>query len=151
MGFVKEFKEFAMKGNLIDMAVGVVIGAAFGKVVSAFIDGIVMPPIGKLMGNMNFSELYISISDKVNAANSALVNSKLSLADAKKLGPVLAYGEFLTMVIDFLIVALTVFVVIKGMNRMKRKQAAEAAPAAPPEPTKEEVLLTEIRDILKNK
>lgn len=148
MGFMKEFKEFAMKGNLIDMAIGVVIGAAFGKVVSAFIDGIVMPPIGKLMGNMNFSELYFSISDKVDAAKTAAGGS-LSLADAKKIGPVVAYGEFLTMVIDFIIVAFVVFMVIKMMNRMKKKQ--EEAPAAPPAPSKEELLLTEIRDILKNK
>lgn len=147
MGFVKEFKEFAMKGNLIDMAIGVVIGTAFGKVISAFIDGVVMPPIGKLMGGVDFSNLYMSLSDKIDAAQAA---GPLALADAKALGPVIAYGAFLTVVIDFLIVALVVFMVIKGMNRMKKKQA-EAAPAPPPGPTKEEVLLTEIRDALRSK
>lgn len=146
MGFVKEFKEFAMKGNLIDMAVGVVIGAAFGKVVSAFIDGIVMPPIGKLMGNVDFNNLYMSLSDKVDAAIAAN-GGNLSIDKAKELGPVMAYGSFITMVIDFLIVAFVVFSIIKMMNRMKKK--AEEAPAAPPAPTKEEVLLTEIRDLLK--
>lgn len=146
---LKEFKQFAMRGNLIDMAVGVIIGAAFGKVVSAFIDGIVMPPIGKLMGNMNFSELYFSISENVDKANAALNGVTLPLAEAQKLGPVIAYGQFLTMVLDFLIVAFVVFMVIRTMNRMKK--AEEAAPAAPPAPTKEETLLTEIRDILKSK
>ncbi|TND08540.1 MAG: large conductance mechanosensitive channel [Bacteroidetes bacterium] len=148
MGFIKEFKEFALKGNLIDMAVGVVIGTAFTKLVSAFIDGIVMPPIGKLMGNMNFSELYYSISPKVDLVQKA-AGGNLSLAEAKKIGPVIAYGNFLTMLIDFLIVAFVVFMVIKMMNRLKRKE--EAAPATPPPPSKEELLLTEIRDILKNK
>ena len=146
MGFVKEFKEFAMKGNLIDMAVGVVIGAAFGKVVSAFIDGMVMPPIGKLMGNVDFNNLYFSLSEKVDAAITAN-GGNLSIDKAKELGPVMAYGSFITMLIDFLIVAFVVFSIIKMMNRMKKK--AEEAPAAPPAPTKEEVLLTEIRDLLK--
>lgn len=149
MGFMKEFKEFAMKGNLIDMAVGVVIGAAFGKVVSAFIDGMVMPPIGKLMGNVDFNNLYFSMSEKVDAAIAANGGNAIGIEEAKKLGPVVAYGSFITMVIDFLIVAFVVFVIIKMMNRMKKK--AEEAPAAPPAPSKEEVLLTEIRDILKNK
>lgn len=149
MGFFKEFKEFAMKGNLIDMAVGVVIGAAFGKVVSSFIDGMVMPPIGKLMGNVDFNNLYFSMSDKVDAAIAANNGNAIAIEEAKKLGPVVAYGSFITMIIDFLIVAFVVFIIIKMMNRLKRKE--EAAPAAPPEPSKEELLLTEIRDILKNK
>ncbi len=147
MGFVKEFKEFAMKGNLIDMAVGVVIGAAFGKVVSAFIDGVVMPPIGKLMGNVDFNNLYFSLNDKVDAAIAANGGNLIAIEKAKELGPVIAYGSFITMVIDFLIVAFVVFSIIKMMNRMKKKEAE--APAAPPAPTKEEVLLTEIRDLLK--
>ncbi|MGL4597346.1 MAG: large conductance mechanosensitive channel protein MscL [Bacteroidia bacterium] len=148
MGFVKEFKEFALKGNLIDMAIGVVIGAAFGKVVTAFIDGMVMPMIGKLLNNVDFNNLYMSISDKVDAANLA-AGQPLALEDAKKIGPVVAYGSFITMVIDFLIVALVVFMVIKAINKTKKKQ--EEAPAAPPAPSKEEVLLTEIRDALRTK
>lgn len=127
MGFIKEFKDFAMRGNLMDMAVAVVIGAAFGKVVSAFIDGIIMPLVGIITGGVNFDTLtYVTGS-----------------------GVVIKYGGFITQVVDFLVVALVVFMVIKGMNRMKKKQ--EAAPAAPAAPTKDQELLSEIRDLLKNK
>jgi large conductance mechanosensitive channel len=146
MGFVKEFKEFALKGNLVDMAIGVVIGGAFGKVVTAFIDGMIMPLIGKMVGNVDFNNLYMSLSDTVDAA--LTTNSKLPLEEAKKLGPVIAYGSFITVALDFIIVALVLFMVIKMMNRMKKQQEAEA-PAAPPAPSKEEVLLTEIRDALR--
>lgn len=151
MGMMKEFKEFAMRGNLIDMAVGVVIGGAFGKVVSAFIDGMVMPLIGKISGGVDFSNAYISLSEKVDVAKAAAAatNTPFSLADAKTHGPVFAWGNFVTVVIDFLIVAFVVFMVIRTMNKMKKKQEeAPAAPAAPPAPSKEEILLTEIRDAL---
>lgn len=147
MGFVQEFKDFAMRGNLVDLAVGVVIGGAFGKVVTAFIDGMVMPVIGMLTGGVDFNNLYFSLSEKVNAAQAATPG--LPIEEAKKLGAVIAYGSFITVVIDFLVVALVIFMVIKAMNRMKKKQAeAPAAPVAPPAPTKEELLLTEIRDAL---
>ena len=147
MGMMKEFKEFAMRGNLVDLAVGVVIGGAFGKVVSGFIDGMVMPLIGMVTGGVDFNNMYVSLSDKVTEA--MVANPQLPIADAKALGPVIAYGSFITVLIDFLVVAFVVFMVIKGMNRMKKKQEeAPAAPAAPPAPSKEEILLTEIRDAL---
>ncbi|MCK9612390.1 MAG: large-conductance mechanosensitive channel protein MscL [Bacteroidales bacterium] len=137
---VKEFKEFAVKGNMIDMAVGIIIGAAFGKIVSSLVNDIIMPPLGKLLGNVNFTDLYYAMDGVAYE----------SLAKAKEAGaPVFAYGNFIQTVIDFLIIAITIFMIIKGINRMKRKK--EEAPAAPPAPTKEETLLTEIRDILKNK
>ncbi|MDD4213187.1 MAG: large-conductance mechanosensitive channel protein MscL [Bacteroidales bacterium] len=140
MSIVKEFKEFAVKGNMIDMAVGIIIGAAFGKIVSSLVNDIIMPPLGKLLGNVNFTDLYYAMDGVAYE----------SLAKAKEAGaPVFAYGNFIQTVIDFLIIAITIFMIIKGINRMKRKK--EEAPAAPPAPTKEETLLTEIRDILKNK
>ncbi|HOV10129.1 MAG TPA: large-conductance mechanosensitive channel protein MscL [Bacteroidales bacterium] len=140
MGIVKEFKEFAVKGNMMDMAVGIIIGAAFGKIVSSLVNDIIMPPLGKLLGNVNFTDLYYAMDGKVYE----------SLAKAKEAGaPVFAYGNFIQTVIDFLIIAFVIFMIIKGMNSLKKKK--EEAPAAPPAPTKEETLLTEIRDILKNK
>jgi large conductance mechanosensitive channel len=138
----KEFKAFALKGNLVDLAIGVVMGTAFGKVVTAFIDGMVMPVIGKIMGNVDFNNLYIPLNEAVVTAKAATPN--LTLEDAQKVGPVIAYGSFITVGIDFLIVALVVFMVIKALSRMKK--AEEAAPVAPPA---SEVLLTEIRDLLK--
>jgi large conductance mechanosensitive channel len=146
MGLAKEFKEFAMRGNLVDLAVGVVIGGAFGKVVTAFIDGMVMPLIAKLTGGVDFNNLYMSLSDEVTAAKALVPN--LPLEDAKKLGAVLAYGSFITVLIDFLVVAFVIFMVIKAMNRMKKKEEAAPAPA-PAGPTKEELLLTEIRDAIR--
>ncbi len=137
---LKEFKEFAMKGNVIDLAVGVIIGAAFGKIVASIVEDILMPPIGKIAGNLDFSNLYIPLSEKITAG--------MSLADAKKLGPVIAYGNFLTILINFLIVAFCIFLVVKAINTLKKAQPA--APAAPPEPPKQEVLLAEIRDLLKS-
>jgi large conductance mechanosensitive channel len=140
MGLVKEFKEFAVKGNMMDMAVGIIIGAAFGKIVSSLVSDIIMPPLGKLLGNVNFTDLFYAMDGAVYK----------SLADAKAAGaPVFAYGNFIQTVIDFLIIALAIFLIIKGMNSMKKKE--EEAPAAPPAPTKEETLLTEIRDLLKVK
>lgn len=143
MGMFKEFKEFALKGNLVDMAIAFVMGGAFGKVVSAFIDGLVMPLVGLIQGGKDFSNLYIGLTDKTKEAAA----SGLSLDKAKELGAVLAYGKFLTVAIEFLIVAFVMFMVVKAMNKMKKQEAA--APAAPPEPTATEKLLAEIRDSLK--
>jgi large conductance mechanosensitive channel len=142
MGFISEFKEFAMKGNLIDLAVGFVMGAAFGKVTSAFIDGMVMPLVGMLQGK-DFSNLYVGLSD---AAQKAATDG-VSLAKAKEVGPVFAWGAFLTVTIEFIVVAFVMFLIIKGVNSMKKKEAA--APAAPAEPSAQEKLLGEIRDLLK--
>ncbi|MBV9617654.1 MAG: large conductance mechanosensitive channel protein MscL [Verrucomicrobia bacterium] len=108
----KEFKEFAVKGNAIDLAVGVIIGAAFGKIVSSIVEDLLMPPVGRLVGNLDFSNLYIPLSDKVTPG--------LSLAEAKKLGPVFAYGNFISISINFLIVAFCIFLVVKGINRLKK-------------------------------
>ena len=138
MGVFQEFKEFASKGNVVDLAVGVIIGGAFGKIVSSFVEDIVMPPIGLLVGRVDFKELYVSLSG----------GSYPSLAEAKKAGAVtLNYGSFLQNVLTFLIVAFSVFLIVKGVNRFKRAQ--EAAP--PTGPSKEVQLLTEIRDSLQNK
>lgn len=140
MSMIKEFKEFAMKGNVVDLAVGVIIGVAFGKVVTSVVNDIIMPPIGKAMGGVNFSDLFINL----DAAKGPFT----SLKAAKDAGAaVIAYGSFINTVIDFTIVAFCIFMIIKGMNAMKKKPAP--APAAPPEPTKEEKLLSEIRDVLK--
>ena len=136
---LKEFREFAMKGNVVDLAVGVIIGAAFGAIVSSLVGDVIMPVIGAITGGLDFSNYFIPLSDKVTAA---------SLVEAKKQGAVLAWGSFLTLVINFVIIAWVLFLVIRGMNKMLRKEKAEEAP---PAPSKEEVLLTEIRDILKAK
>jgi large conductance mechanosensitive channel len=141
MSMIKEFKEFAMRGNVVDLAVGVIIGAAFGKIVTSMVNDILMPPIGKAMGGVNFTDLFINLDRSKGAF--------ASLKAAKDAGAaVIAYGTFINTVIDFVIVAFCIFLVIKGMNRLKRKPAP-AAPAPPPEPTREEKLLAEIRDILK--
>ena len=115
----KEFKEFAVKGNAIDLAVGVIIGAAFGKIVSSVVEDLLMPPVGRVAGNLDFSNLYIPLSDKITPG--------LALAEAKKLGPVFAYGNFISITINFLIVAFCVFLLVKGINRMK-KPSPTAAP-----------------------
>ena len=133
---LKEFKDFAMRGNVIDLAVAVVIGAAFNKIVGSLVDGIIMPIIG-IFGKADFSNYFLPLSSAVTATN---------LVDAKKQGGVLAYGDFITNVIQFLIVAAALFLVIKAMNAMKTP--APAAPAAPPPPSDEVVLLTQIRDSL---
>jgi large conductance mechanosensitive channel len=146
MSMIKEFKEFAMKGNVVDLAVGVIIGAAFGKVVTSMVNDVLMPPIGKMMGGVNFSDLIINLDSSKMAKDGSVIKS---LAQAKEAGAaVIAYGSFINTIIDFIIVAFCIFMVIKGMNALKKKPAP-AAPAAPPEPTKEEKLLTEIRDVLK--
>lgn len=140
MGFVSEFKQFAIKGNVVDLAVGVIIGAAFGKIVDSVVNDLITPLVG-IFFKADFSNIYIPLSDKVPKG--------LALADAKKLGPVFAWGNFLTVTINFLILAFIVFLIVKGINALKRKE--EAAPSAPPAPSKEEVLLTEIRDLLAKK
>ncbi|MBE0540028.1 MAG: large conductance mechanosensitive channel protein MscL [Verrucomicrobia bacterium] len=145
MSIIKEFKEFAMKGNVVDLAVGVIIGVAFGKVVTSVVNDVIMPPIGKVMGGVNFSDLFINLDPSKLAKDGSVINS---LAQAKEAGAaVIAYGSFLNTVIDFTIVAFCVFMIVKVMNAMKRKPAP-AAPAAPAEPTKDQRLLTEIRDLL---
>lgn len=140
MGFLKEFKEFAIRGNVVDLAVGVIIGGAFGKIVTSIVNDIMMPPIGLLMQGKNFSELFWSLDG----------NEYESIVKAKEAGaPILAYGPFLQTVIDFTIVAFCVFLLVKGINKLKKKEPEK--PATPPEPSSEEKLLTEIRDLLKNK
>jgi large conductance mechanosensitive channel len=134
---LKEFRDFAMKGNVVDLAVGIVIGAAFSGIVASLVGDIIMPLIGAI-GGLDFSNYFIGLSKDVHATN---------LVDAKKQGAVLAWGNFLTLTINFVIVAFVLFLVIRAMNTLKRKDAA--APAAPPKPSREEELLTEIRDLLK--
>ena len=138
----KQFKEFALKGNLIDMAVAFVMGAAFVKLSAAFIDDLVMPLVGKLSGGMDYTNKFIALSDKVTATN---------LVEAKKQGAVIAYGDFITIGINFLIVAFVMFLVVNAINKAKKLTEKEAAAAPPPEPSNEEKLLAEIRDLLKQK
>lgn len=133
MGLVKEFKEFAMKGSVVDMAVGIVIGAAFGKIVSSLVGDVLMPPIGMLLSGVDFTSLAV----------------ELKAAEGDQPAVMLSYGKFLQTVIDFVIVAFAIFMAIRAMNTLKRKE--EAAQAAPPAPTKEEVLLAEIRDAIRAK
>ncbi len=140
MGFIKEFKEFAMKGNVMDMAVGVIIGGAFGKIVSSLVDDVLMPIIGKITGGVDFTNLFVTLGD----------GEFETLAAAKEAGAAtLAYGQFIQNVVDFLIVAFCIFLMLKGINKMNKKKEEEA-PAAPAGPTQEE-LLAEIRDLLKQK
>jgi large conductance mechanosensitive channel len=133
---LEEFKTFAMRGNVVDLAVGVIIGAAFGAIVNSLVSDIIMPLIGAASGGLDFSNYFLPLSSKVTAT---------SLAEAKKQGAVFAWGNFLTLVINFLIIALLLFLAIKGINRLK----APEAPKAPPAPSAEVQLLTEIRDTLK--
>jgi large conductance mechanosensitive channel len=143
---IKEFKEFALKGNVVDLAVGVIIGVAFGKVVTSVVNDIIMPPIGKVMGGVNFADLFLNLDPSKLANDGSVITS---LAQAKEAGAaVLAYGSFINTVIDFTIVAFCIFMIVKVMNSLKKKPAP-TAPVAPPEPTREERLLEEIRDILK--
>jgi large conductance mechanosensitive channel len=142
MGMVKEFKEFAMKGNVVDLAVGVIIGGAFGKIVTSVIEDLIMPVVGKVLGNVDFSNMYIALSDKIVKVN----DQWPALAEAKKLGPVFAYGNFITVLINFTILAFIIFLMIKAMNNLRKKEAAAPAPA--PGPTPDQKLLMEIRDAL---
>ena len=148
MSMLQEFKAFALRGNVMDMAVGVIIGGAFGKIVASVVNDIIMAPIGKMMGGVNFADLFINLDpDKMAADGSAIT----SLVQAKEAGAaVIAYGQFINVVIDFTILAFCIFMMVRMMNKLKAKPAP-AAPAAPPAPTKEEVLLGEIRDILRAK
>ena len=144
MGLAQEFKEFAMQGNVVDLAVGVIIGTAFGSIVTSMVNDILMPPIGMLLGNVDFKELKITLS----GAKDAVMEGEKVITEAVAANTI-NYGVFINSVINFLIVAFCIFMVIKGMNSMKKKQVeAPAAPAAPAPPTKEEQLLTEIRDAL---
>jgi large conductance mechanosensitive channel len=138
MSIVQEFKDFAMKGNVVDLAIGVIIGASFGKIVESVVGDLIMPIIGAITGGLDFSNYYIPLSSAVKTG--------MAYEEAKKGGAVLGYGNFLTTVVSFMIIAWVLFIVVKAINQLRRKEAA--APAAPPEPTKEEVLLTEIRDLL---
>lgn len=133
MAIIQEFKEFAVKGSVMDLAIGVIIGGAFGKIVSSFVADVVMPPIGLLLGGVDFSNLAIT----------------LKAAEGKAAAVMLSYGKFIMTVIDFVIIAFVIFMVIKGMNSLKKQKAAE--PAAPPAPSAEQVLLTEIRDAIRGK
>ena len=129
---LSEFKSFAMRGNVVDMAVGIVIGGAFGKIVSSFVADVLMPPIGLLLGNVDFSNLAVTLQAASEGTEAVM----------------LRYGQFIQTVVDFLIIAFAIFMVVKAMNSVTKKE--EEAPAAPPKPSKEEVLLTEIRDALRS-
>jgi large conductance mechanosensitive channel len=133
MSILKEFKEFAVKGNAMDMAVGIIIGAAFGKIISSLVADVIMPPIGVLVGGANFSKLAYTLKEAVGDVPAVTLN----------------YGNFIQSMVDFTIIAFAIFMVVKLINKLKKEEAS--APAAPPEPTKEELLLTEIRDLLKSK
>ena len=133
MSMMQEFKTFAMRGNVVDMAVGIIIGGAFGKIISSFVADVIMPPIGLLIGGVNFANLAITLKEAVGESAAVTIN----------------YGKFIQTVLDFLIIAFAIFMAIRAMNSLKKKE--EEAPEAPPEPTKEEILLTEIRDALQQK
>ena len=144
MGMIKEFKEFAVKGNAIDLAVGVIIGGAFGTIIKSVIDDLIMPIVGAIIGKPDFSSLYLVLKNPGNAVTNGM---SLEAARAVEGATVLAYGNFITVAINFILLALVVFLMVKGINNLKKKE--EAAPVAPPEPTNEEKLLGEIRDLLK--
>ena len=140
MSMVQEFKQFAMKGNVMDMAIGIIIGGAFGKIVSSLVTDVLMPPIGKLMGGVDFSNLFVALDSSKGPFK--------TLADAKTAGvATINYGLFINTVIDFVIVAFAIFLMVKGMNAMRKRE--EAKPTAPAEPPADVKLLTEIRDLLK--
>ena len=136
---LKEFREFAIKGNVVDLAVGVIIGAAFGKIIESLVGDMIMPVIGAITGGFDFSNYFLPLTKAVTAD---------TLAEAKKQGAVLAWGNFVTMVINFAIVALALFFVVKGINRLRRQEAESPAPKSPP---RQEVLLEEIRDLLRTR
>ncbi len=133
MGMMSEFKKFAVKGNVMDMAVGIIIGAAFGKIVSSFVNDILMPPLGVLIGGVDFSDLTVTLKEAQDGAEAVVIK----------------WGAFVQTALDFLIIAFAIFIVVRLMNKLQKKE--EEAPAEPPKPSKEEQLLTEIRDLLKNK
>jgi large conductance mechanosensitive channel len=131
MGMMSEFKDFAIKGNVVDMAVGIIVGAAFGKIISSFVKDVIMPPIGVMMGGVDFSDLAVTIQEAAGDIPAVVIK----------------YGVFIQTIVDFVIVAMAIFMAVKAMNSMKKKEEEKAE--ANPEPSKEEVLLTEIRDLLK--
>ncbi len=133
MSMMKEFKEFAVKGNVVDMAVGIIIGTAFGKIISSFVSDVIMPPIGVLLGGVDFSSLAVTIKQAVGETPAVVIS----------------YGKFIQTVVDFIIIAFAIFIAVKAINTLKRKE--EEAPKAPPKPSAEEVLLGEIRDLLKER
>jgi large conductance mechanosensitive channel len=133
MGMMKEFKEFAIQGNVVDVAVGIVIGAAFGKIVSSFVGDVIMPPVGVLLGGVDFSRLVFTVKEAVGAAPAVVIS----------------YGKFIQTLIDFTIIAFAIFMTVRSINSLKKKQ--QEAPQAPPAPPKEELLLAEIRDLLKER
>ena len=137
-GFVQEFKEFAVKGNVMDLAVGVIIGGAFGKIVDSIVGDLIMPVVGKIFGGLDFNNYFIPLAGQ----------TATTLAEAKKAGAVFAYGSFITILLNFIILAFIIFIMVKQMNRLKREEAA-AAPAEPPPTPEDVVLLREIRDSLK--
>ena len=139
-GLLAEFKEFVMRGNVVDMAVGVIVGASFGKITTSLVNDVFMPLIGWLVGDMDLSALNITLRQ-------AVMDGETVVSEAVVVG----IGTFLATIIDFLLVALVVFLFVKAVNRLRRKPAEDETPPAPPEPTKEEILLTEIRDLLKTK
>ena len=133
MSMMEEFKEFAVKGNVVDMAVGIIIGAAFGKIVSSFVGDVIMPPIGVLLGGVDFSSLAYTVKQAVGETPAVVIS----------------YGKFIQTIIDFIIIAFAIFLAVKAINSLKRKEAE--APKTPPAPSAQEVLLTEIRDLLKER
>lgn len=140
MSMLKEFKDFAMKGNVIDLAVGIIIGAAFGKIVSSVVNDIIMPPIGLLVGGINFTDIKIIMKDAINdPATGKVIKEAVTLK----------VGSFLQTLVDFTIVAFSVFLMVKGLNSLSKKKEADAAPPPPPADTKDQELLAEIRDLLK--
>ena len=139
MPIIKEFKDFATKGNVVDLAVGIIIGGAFGKIVSSVVTDIIMPPLGLLIGGVNFTDIKFTMKDAVIDATGKVTSQAVTLN----------FGNFIQVIFDFLIVAFAIFMLIKALNRMQKKK--EEAPVIPSSPTKEEILLTEIRDLLKNK
>jgi large conductance mechanosensitive channel len=142
MGIVKEFKEFAVKGNMLDMAVGIIIGGAFGKIISSLVNDVLMPPLGLLLGKVDFSSLKAILQKGHDAVTDGVTVVQPAVAEVA-----INYGVFIQTLLDFIIVALCIFFVIKAMNSLKKKE--ESAPAAPPPPSDEVVLLKEIRDLLK--
>ncbi|MBN8956850.1 MAG: large conductance mechanosensitive channel protein MscL [Rhizobiales bacterium] len=139
-GYLEEFKKFAMRGNVVDLAVGVIIGAAFGAIVTSLVGDIFMPVVGAVTGGLDFSNYFLPLSKSVTAT---------ALVEAKKQGAVLAYGSFITVAINFLIIAFILFLVVRGINKLQKAEAEK--PAEPPAPSKSEVLLQEIRDLLARK
>ena len=133
MGMINEFKAFAVKGNVVDMAVGIIVGAAFGKIVSSFVGDVIMPPIGVLLGGVDFTNLVFTVKEATGSAPAVVIS----------------YGKFIQTIIDFTIIAFAIFMAVKGINSLKKKE--EAAPSSPPAPSREEMLLAEIRDLLKER